>query len=38
MQDVERRIVLSGSHTKEQLLTQRPDYIVDNIMDIKIIN
>ena len=27
--------VLSGAHTKEQLKKQRPDYIVDNIMDIK---
>ena len=27
--------VLSGAHTKEQLEQQRPDFIVDNIMDIK---
>ena len=27
--------VLSGAHSKEQLLTQRPDYIVDNIIDIE---
>ena len=27
--------VLSGTHTKEQLEQQRPDFIVDNIMDIK---
>ena len=27
--------VLSGAHTKEQLEQQRPNFIVDNIMDIK---
>ena len=27
--------VLSGAHSKEQLNNQKPDFIVDNIMDIK---